>query len=444
MIAKRPSPTFAFVGFVLIILLLYSSTNYHEKLVPLSFGGDQAAGGQISTSTNRRPAPAPNSHNEVSSVSRKDGQYWPIDFLGLGIINPNLLPHPNKTDVWIVVAQRMDPPGTVFGGQWSVEITCEAKLRGNALTCIEKPEILPVSTTPRGHCVGDISILNMNVGPHDARVFYGPESPFIVFGSNSQFTCFGQWIQDFRPLINWPYLLWVATAESEFLMAKELQRPHFGPVEKNWFVFWDAAGDMYIHHDIAPKRSFVKMEKNGTISEDLAPLVASDDEKCMAAYMPVPGNDEDLHQATNSLSIVLCRRGDTECDAGANTYIMHIYQHKLWHGFHGVYEPYVVLMHRTAPFGIYGLTKKPFWIRGRGGPGRGKIPKFYNAEMRKTWDQSEMVYVTSMNWKEQGRNYVGYLDDILMLGFGIEDQRSAMMDITAGSLLKDLGLCSEL
>jgi hypothetical protein len=55
-----------------------------------------------------------------------------------------------------------------------------------------------------------------------------------------------------------------------------------------------------------------------------------------------------------------------------------------------------------------------------------------------------MVYITSMNWKEQGRNYVGYLDDVLMLGFGIEDRRSAMMDVTAGDLLKNLGLCSEL
>ncbi|KAH8751751.1 hypothetical protein BGZ57DRAFT_913293 [Hyaloscypha finlandica] len=444
MLAKRPSPILAFVGFVLIILLLLSTASYHEKFSPLSFRGGQAAVGQISVSTNGRPAPPPNSHNEVFSVSRKDGQYWPIDFGGFGIINPNMIPHPNKTDVWIVVAQRMDPPGTAYGGQWSVEITCEAIFQNGALTCVEKPEILPISATPGGNCVGDITILNMNIGPHDARVFYGPESPFIVFGSNSQFTCFGQWIQDFRPLINWPFLMWVAAADRQFLVGKELQRPRFGPVEKNWFIFWDAAGDMYVHHDISPKRSFVRVGEKGMISEDLAPLVASDDEKCMAAYMPVPGKDEELHQATNSLAIVLCRREDPECNVEAKTYIMHIYQHKLWHGFHGVYEPYVVLMHRTAPFGIYGLTKKPFWIRGRGGPGRGRIPKFYDAEMRKSWNQSEMVYITSMNWKEQGRNYVGYLDDVLMLGFGIEDRQSAVMDVTAGDLLKNLGLCSEL
>jgi hypothetical protein len=72
------------------------------------------------------------------------------------------------------------------------------------------------------------------------------------------------------------------------------------------------------------------------------------------------------------------------------------------------------------------------------------VPQFYDQESKKSWDQTEMVYVTSMNWKEQGRNYVGYLDDVLMLGFGIEDERSAVMDVMAGDLLKDFWLCSEL
>ncbi|KAN0095963.1 hypothetical protein V8E51_014768 [Hyaloscypha variabilis] len=445
MLAKRPNLLPAFVGLVLVILFIFSTTkSYHEKLASISFWGGPGGVGQSPVYSNRNPASPPKTHNELSSVSRNDGQYWTIDFLGAATINPNILPHPNKTDVWIVVAQRMEPPGTPFIGQWSVEITCEAKFHRGALRCVDKPEILPISATRGGKCEGKIMILNMNVGPHDARVFYGPESPYIIYGSNSQFTCFGQWMQDFRALINWPVLIWLDTADTGYLIGKELQRPNFGPLEKNWFVFWDTSGDMYLHHDISPKRSFVKMEKDGTIGDDLAPLVASNDEKCMAAYMPVLVQDEDLHQGTNSLAIVLCRRADRDCNTEANTYIMHIYQQKLWHGFHSVYEPYVMLIHNKAPFGIYGLTKKPFWIRGRGGPGRGRIPQFYNAESRKSWDQTEMIYITSMNWRDEAQRYVGYLDDVLMLGFGIEDQRSAGMDVVAGDLLKDLGLCAEL
>jgi hypothetical protein len=446
MLAKRPTPLIPFALLLFISLLVYSTTRYHEKLIPTSYhsGTGKAVAGQLPIPSVGHLSPAPYTHNEVRSVSRKDGQYWSIDFGGLGIINPNIIPHLNKTDVWIVVGQRLDPPSVAYGGQWSVEISCEATFQKGALRCLEKPEILPVSATYGGKCTGDISILNMNVGPHDARVFYGPKNPFIMYGTNSQFTCFGQWMQDFRSLVAWPVAIWVASADTHYVVGKELQRPHPGPVEKNWFVFWDAVGDMYIHHDISPKRSFVKVEKDGSIGEDLSPLVANEDAKCMAAYMPIPGKDEELHQATNSLAIVLCRRADTECNPDANTYIMHIYQHKFWHGFHGVYEPYIALFERKAPFGIYGLTKKPLWIHGRGGPGLGKVPEFYDMEMRKTWNQSEMMYVTSMNWKEQGRNYVGYLDDVLMLGFGIEDERSAVIDVTAGDILKDLGLCSEL
>ena len=44
--------------------------------------------------------------------------------------------------------------------------------------------------------------LSLSIGPHDARVFYGPEAPFTVYGSNSGFTCFGQWIQDIRVLVH--------------------------------------------------------------------------------------------------------------------------------------------------------------------------------------------------------------------------------------------------
>lgn len=444
MLAKRPNPVLAVIGLILTTLLVFSATTtYHQKFIPLSYHSEKSVTGQLPVSASGHLSPAPPSHNEVFSISRKDGLYWPIDFGGVGIINPNIIPHLNKTDVWIIVAQRMDPPGTAYGGQWSVEITCEATFQKGALRCVDKPEILPISATHGEKCDGDISILNMNVGPHDARVFYGPKSPYIIYGSNSQFTCFGQWMQDFRSLVAWPVLMWVAGADKDYLVGTELRRPQFGPVEKNWFVFWDTAGDTYLHHELSPKRSFVRMDRSGTIGEDLGPLTAINDEKCMAAYMPVPGKGESIHQATNSLAIVLCLRGDTECDPDVNTYIMHIYHHKLWHGFHGVYEPYVVLMHQTAPFGIYGMTKKPFWIHGRGGAGLGKVPKFYDKETRKIWNQTEMMYVTSMNWKEQGRNYVGYLDDVLMLGFGIEDERSAVIDVTAGDLLKDLGLCSE-
>jgi len=48
-----------------------------------------------------------------------------------------------------------------------------------------------------------------------------------------------------------------------------------------------------------------------------------------------------------------------------------------------------------------------------------------------------------MSWKGKEQKYHGYLDDALFLAFGIEDSRSGGIDVTAGELLKGMGLCSE-
>jgi hypothetical protein len=48
-----------------------------------------------------------------------------------------------------------------------------------------------------------------------------------------------------------------------------------------------------------------------------------------------------------------------------------------------------------------------------------------------------------MNWKEHGLKYEGYLDDILIVGFGIEDGNTAGIDVTAEDLLFGIGLCDQ-
>ena len=39
--------------------------------------------------------------------------------------------------------------------------------------------------------------------------------------------------------------------------------------------------------------------------------------------------------------------------------------------------------------------------------------------------------------------YHGYLDDVLYIAFGIEDERTGGIDVRARDLLGNLGLCSE-
>ena len=363
------------------------------------------------------------SHHEIFSLSTTDKKFFLVDFHELNAINPNIIPHPTLNDTWIVVAQRRNDNSSLK----FVEIFCNAVFKDGALHCLHHPNILPVAATVGGKCIGDFGYVNAIVGPHDARVLYGPEKPFIVYGSNSQFTCLGQFIQDFRVLVDdWEDM----AGDTDYRFGTDLQRPgKWSVMEKNWFPFWDSAGQMFLHYDVAPKRVFAQVKPDGSVGRDVAPLAAKLDDQCMTKYMPqVAPTQESIHQATNSLKITLCRRADKLCIANeSNTFIFTIFQHKKYYNFHSEYEPYVMMFQQRAPFEIYAMSRHPIWIHGR--------------EKHTDNHNSDMFYVTSMNWKQRDRRYHGYLDDEIFLAFGIEDERTGGMDVLAGDLLGDLGLC---
>jgi hypothetical protein len=70
---------------------------------------------------------------------------------------------------------------------------------------------------------------------------------------------------------------------------------------------------MYLYHDLILKRSFVGIYENSTIGEKLGPLATRNDQKFMTANMPVSGELESIHQASNIFGTVLCRRANLEC-----------------------------------------------------------------------------------------------------------------------------------
>ena len=371
----------------------------------------------------------PESHHEVFSVSTANRKHFTIKFGEQKAINPNIIPHPTLPETWIIVAQKHK--STDKNSLWHVELVCNAVFDHDVLSCLETPTILPIAGTSSDKCEGEFEFFSMNIGPHDARVFYGPKSPYTIYGSQSAFTCFGQWIQDLRMLYDWGFEMF---KEEEFRIGTELQRPQsYGAVEKNWFVFWDGNGQMFVHHDVAPKRVFAKLGYDGSVGPDLAPLAALNDDKCLERYMPtLPPELESIHQATNSLLISLCKRSDPSCEQNdSNTFIFHIFQHKKYYGFHSTYEPYAMLFKQTEPFEIYAISEKPIWIHGRSGnPPNGP---------EANW--TEMFYITSMSWKKQGQKYHGYLADVLFIAFGIEDRETGAIDVLVEDVLKNLGLC---
>lgn len=415
-----------------------------------------------------RPAGKHPLHTELFSVSTRDRKYFPIRFHGgsseTTIVYPNIIPHPRTDNVWIVVAQRRseDLAGGVLAP--SVEWACDALFLDNVLTCqigadgregSDVPVPDPVQPLPIQPTVGDknkciqghMPYLNLNTGPHSAKVFYGPRSPYAIYGSNSRFTCLGQWVQDLRGLVHdWVEdsvvpvgLLGLGNSWKDDMSSSstftspngtELQRPSpYGIVETNWFLFWDNTGTLHVHHDITPRRSFARLHGDGSVGRDLAPRVADRDRTCLSRYLPTIANPvfESLQQATNSLAVTLCRRTDPTCTPNdENTFLFTILQHKTYFDGHATYHPYVMVFRQRAPFEVWAVSLRPIWISGRRTMLSG---------------DTEMFSIHSMSWRERGQRYHGYVDDVLLLAFTIEDQRAAGIDVLAGDLLANLGLC---
>ncbi|GAB7366682.1 hypothetical protein MBLNU230_g8665t1 [Neophaeotheca triangularis] len=399
------------------------------------------------------PYPVSNTHHEIFSQSTSDRKYFLIEMGDYRALNPSIIAHPTRSDVWIVVAQQM-----ANGNGKAVfyrELSCNARFEKGVLRCVEPPMSLPVTPTFSQHCSGEDAAHAPHAGPRDARVFYGPGAPYAVWGSQSPYFCLGMWTQDFRLLIDWGTVMYDAIEHGVFGKATPLQRASTlepnRPVQKNWFLFWDAQNQVHAHYDIYPQRSFAKLALDGSAGSDLAPTSRVNDQKCYEKYMPdisavakspnQPTNWETIHQATNSLSITLCKRSDPTCQpSDANTYIMTIFQHKKYYAFHSVYEPRVMLFQRSAPFAVRGISTKPLWIHGRDGTHAAGLPEGLPSQTVPE-GQTLMFYVTSMSWKSREQSYSGFSDDVVFLAFGIEDQSTGGIDVLAEDLLGGLGLC---
>ncbi|EME43970.1 hypothetical protein DOTSEDRAFT_71693 [Dothistroma septosporum NZE10] len=368
--------------------------------------------------------------HEIRSQSVPQGQYFAVNFYDHSndrAINPNIIPHPHINDTWIAVAQKFDRDRSYASG-WSEELVCNAQFdaSGNLSCIIDTRGTLTVAASFSPHCRDRLTTLNFNIGPHDARVLYGPDYPFIVYGSQSHYACFGQWTQDFRLIMDWGVFRGnESNGTDRFQVPTEIQRPPpWGDMEKNFYFFWDFNKTMYVHHDTAPQRVFAKVEADGSVGADLSEHARPSDSFCWNKHTdlnPLPFTDEpkkaSIHQASNSLSITMCNRG--ECTPNAsNTYIFSIYQHKIAAGLimHARYEPFVMMFRREAPFQVHAISEKPLWIRGRK-------------------ELNEMIYVTSIGWKQAGLRYEGYLDDTVFVNFGIEDSRTASIDVLAADLV---------
>jgi hypothetical protein len=381
-------------------------------------------------------------HRKIFSLSTSDRKWFTIDWgSDLRGYNPSIIPHPTKADSYIVTALQVQLAEPVQNR----ELVCTATFADGALKCVDPATALPIESIT-GHCKDDLAYFNFRPGPRDARMFYGPDAPYLMYGSLATHNCLGLFLQDLRMLVDdYKHEIDEIGHDPAFSNGTELQRPPpVAAMQKNWFVFWDAQNESYVHQDIHPNRTYQKLSIDGSVGPELSIQAQPNDKTCLAKFMPDTSDTHlKIHQATNSLSITMCKRSDPGCTPNDdNTFIVTIFHYQTWWDYHAQYYPYVMLFKRNSPFQIHAISRKSLWIHGK---------PLYTADtdsVLKTGDwvppgHTELVYVTSMNWKNRGNHYHGFIDDPLFIGFGIEDTRSGGIDILGGDLLQDLGLCAD-
>lgn len=378
-------------------------------------------------------------HRKLYSLSTLDRKYFTIDWgENFRAYNPSIIPHPVRGDAYIVTAFQIQKSEGIIDNK---ELVCTATFVDRALKCLQTPVPLPIEQIT-GQCEGGEWLYNLRKGPRDARTFYGPTTPYIVYGSLATRSCLGLYIQDLSALMDGFDAQTIS--DQVFPTGLELQRPPpYDSIQKNWFLFWDMQEQMYVHYDAYPQRTFAQLSPDGSVGPDLSVHARQHDEECMARYMPtLASENEKIHQATNSLSITLCKRSDAKCHpTDDNTFIISIVHKQTWYDWHAQYYGFVVLFKRNSPFNIHAISQKSLWIHGKEPLSNKTESMVWSGDELK--GHAELFYLTSISWKTHGQSYQGYVDDPMFISFGIEDARSAGVDILAIDLLKDLAFCED-
>lgn len=377
-------------------------------------------------------------YRELFSLTTPGRKFFPVYHENGSIYDATILPHPSRHDTWIVLAQNQYPE--------SGQIVCESGFLNGVLICGEEKMSLPTRPSPvKVSCSSDSNIHRYGEHVSNARMFHGPDVPYVTYDGPSQHTCYGQHLQDGRRLLH-SFAVEQFTGQQTFKSPTEVQQiaESDGKGEHD-FLFWDTAGKAYIHHTLFPSRNFADLKTDGSVGPNLGSIAAMQDAICMAKYMPRVQDEahEWIQQATNSLSITLCKRKDPFCrTTEGNTHLMHIFNLASNYDNHLIYEPYLLLFEQDAPFALKAISQRPFWIHGRDVlSSNSSTFQYFGKEATIPEGHTERFSVTGLSWKTHAQRYHGFLDDPILLGLGIEDAQAAGMDVLADDLLQDLALC---
>ncbi|GAA5874931.1 hypothetical protein JCM1840_007154 [Sporobolomyces johnsonii] len=264
------------------------------------------------------------------------------------------------------------------------------------------------------------------IGPEDPRLFFTNDGqPLLIYSQTgrSPNICRALFVIDARVVI--PGLSkalqkagW--NAPIRFAEQTDLIRENQFNIEKNWSPFLGENDELFFHVSLVPQQIY-KYVPNLTL-RPLDPLAPS--HNCLTDVIGPDMNRVHLHHATPLLRATLCARGECKPDVH-NTVLMgmiHVKYHPL---------PYLHYVRRLVTWNVtspyeYLSVSKPLTFSGT--------------------NQADPIFTVSMAWDHPtdrhglGLNH-GFLDDTVLISFGVADYGSGYTDVLARDLLTDHELC---
>ncbi|KAL8902818.1 MAG: hypothetical protein Q9207_004366 [Kuettlingeria erythrocarpa] len=364
----------------------------------------------------------------------------------------------------------------------------DLKLLGPAggMRCASTPIALNVPPTPAEQCYGKYGTYVDVPGFHDPRVFWsGKGEPLMMV--NTQYACFGLWMIDLRTLH--PPL--------QDLLASSPTHPSLGPlksyptlteltrnppetrslIEKNWLLFFPSTGESYIHYDLShPKntsargRTFAKLLGNGFTTANLT------DPLELPCLLDTDATETDeakkggtWHQATNSLSLILCERKDPHCRPSPDNTVFFAVIHRKFPNYLDLplrYERHFMVWSASPPFSMLGISQHPILMANETASGWTESQnwdddptnaaavahaRMHNSTSEPYGGKEYWAYFTytvsiAYAWartgmEEAGEKNVGFLDDEVVLGIGIDDKGQGFARARAKDLVQCLRAC---
>ena len=324
----------------------------------------------------------------------------------------------------------------------------------------------------------------------------GVQHPKLISDSRSRYACFGLWIVDLRTLYP-PLQTLLSSSPTHFTLGgplksyptlTELTRNPAdtrAPIEKNWMLFFPSNGESYIHYDLPPingakrGRTFAKLLGNGLTTTNLSdPLEVP----CLQELTQQEEPDEakrggHWHQATNALRLIMCDRASPTCHATAENTVFFAVIHRKFSNVLKLplrYERFFMVWSATPPFGMLGVSRYPITLANETAHGwpesqtwdddpanaaivaatRAQSPKNSSEPYggKSYWNEFTYTVSISYAWAREpkgndGRGdesedmHVGYLDDEVVLGIGVDDAGQVYSRVTAVDLVGCLRAC---